>query len=100
MSTQPVMMHEQAPPAVVMMQKLIGFWQSKSISIAANLGIADVLKDGPKSAEEIAKATGAHASSVYRLMRALVSVGVFRSAPGGRFAQNELSEVLRSDVPG
>ena len=53
------------------------YWVSRSIYAAAKLGIADLLKDGAKSYEELAKATETHARSLYRLLRALASVGIF-----------------------
>jgi hypothetical protein len=47
------------------------------ISVVAQLGIADVLHDGPKSVDELAQATSTHAPSLYRLLRALASLGIF-----------------------
>jgi len=60
-----------------MLQMIQGFWMSRAIYVAAKLGIADLLKDGPKSPQELAQATGSHAPSLYRVLRALQSVGVF-----------------------
>jgi len=55
---------------------------SQSIYVTATLGIADLLADGPKSAEQLANATGVQAASLRRVMRALVGFGVFvRTAP-------------------
>jgi len=67
----------EIPPPVAMLQLIAGFWVSHAISIAAKLGIADLLKDQSKSSEELAAATGTHAPSLYRVLRALASVGVF-----------------------
>jgi hypothetical protein len=72
---------------------------SQAIHVAASLGIADHLKDGPRSVEELAAATGSRAPSLYRLLRALASVGIFVEADG-RFDLTPLAEYLRSDVPG
>jgi hypothetical protein len=47
------------------------FWVSRAIYVAADLGLADLLKDEPKSSEELAQATATHAPSLYRLMRSL-----------------------------
>jgi SAM-dependent methyltransferase len=79
---------------------LTGYWTSASIVAAAELGVADLLRDGPKTAAELAGPTGTHAPSLYRLLRALASVGIFVEDGQGRFAQTPLSEMLRSDVPG
>jgi hypothetical protein len=45
------------------------FQVSQAIYVAATLGIADLLEDGPKSADELAKTTGTHAPTLYRLLR-------------------------------
>ena len=73
---------------------------SQAIHVAATLGIADLLEDGPRSAEDLAKATGTHAPTLYRLLRALASVGVFAEETDGRFGLSPSAEYLRSDVPG
>jgi len=88
------------PPQFAMLQLITGFWISRAIYVVAKLGLADLVKDGPKTAEELARLTGAHAPSLYRVLRALASVGVFIDVGQGRFAQTSLSETLRSDVPG
>jgi Dimerisation domain len=62
-------------PSAAMLQIMTGFRVSRATYIAAKLGIADLLKDGPKSAEELAQFTDTHAPSLYRVMRALASVG-------------------------
>ena len=54
-----------------------GYWHTQAIYVAAKLGIADELKDGPKSAEVLATATGANPHALYRLLRALASIGIF-----------------------
>lgn len=79
---------------------ITGSWISQSIYVAAKLGIADRLGDGPRSAEELAQATGTHARSLYRLLRALASVGVFSETSAGQFTLTPLAETLRSDKPG
>ena len=88
------------PPPVAMLQMIAGFWVSRAIYIAAKLGIADLLKDGAKNSEALAQATGLHAPSLYRVLRALASVGVFAEDEQGRFALTPLAATLRTDVPG
>lgn len=73
---------------------------TQAIYVAAELGIADILKDGPRSATEIAKTAGASEDAVYRLLRALTSVGLFASLPERRFELTSLGYSLRADVPG
>lgn len=83
-----------------MLQIISGFWISRAVYVIAKLGIPDLLKSGPKTAEELASATGTHAPSLFRILRALVSVGVLSADEGGRFAQTPVSETLVTDAPG
>ena len=83
-----------------MLQIISGFWISRSVYVIGKLGIPDLLQSGPKTAEELAAATNTDAPSLFRILRALVSVGVLKSAEGGRFAQTPLSETLVTDAPG
>jgi hypothetical protein len=80
-------------------QLIYGFMTSQAIAVAAKLGIADLLQEEPMTAEELAKATKAHAPSLNRLLRMLTSVGIFAEDTNGRFQQTPLSELLRSDHP-
>jgi O-methyltransferase domain/Dimerisation domain len=89
-----------SPPQFAMLQMITGFWVSRAIYVAAKLGLADMVKDRPKTADELARLTGTHAPSLYRVLRALASVGVFADDGQGRFAQTPLSETLRGDTPG
>jgi len=87
-----------SPPALF--QMAAGYWVSQAVYVAAKLGIADLLAEGPKSSGCLAAATGADAASLFRLMRALASLGVFSHTGSGYFALSDLGEGLRSDVPG
>lgn len=99
MSASPEL-NKEVPPAAVMLQTITNFWMSRAIYVIAKLGIPDLLKDGAKTAEEIAATTNMHAPSLYRILRALVSVGVLSSEEGGRFGLTPLSETLVTDAPG
>jgi hypothetical protein len=68
--------------------------------VATKLGVPDRLADGPRSAEDLAAATGAHAPSLHRLLRALAAFGVFAEAADGRFALGPLGECRRAGAPG
>jgi hypothetical protein len=83
-----------------MLQIISGFWISRAVFVIGKLGIPDQLQSGPKTAAELASATNTHAPSLFRILRALVSVGVLSSADGERFAQTPLSETLVTDAPG
>jgi hypothetical protein len=76
-----------------------GYQVSHALSVAAGLGLSDLLADGPRTAAELATATGTHEPTLRRLLRALSTVGVYERQDDG-FALTELGAVLRSDVPG
>jgi hypothetical protein len=67
--------------------------------VAAKLGIADLLKDSPKSCDELATATGTNAPSLYRVLRALASLGVFAETQPNHFTLTPLAACLQSDTP-
>src|SRR5262249_5861400 len=67
--------------------------------VAAKLGIADLLKDGPKSCEEVAKSSQADPDSLRRILRLLASVGVFAETADARFRLTPMAECLQSDGP-
>lgn len=92
--------HQLPPPPVQMLNMITGFWRSCCIYNAAKLNIADLLADGPKSAEQVAKSTGSNAPALYRLLRALASIGIFEENEKGEFGNTPLSKTLMSDVPG
>ncbi len=87
-------------PAARLERLIVGFQVSQAIHVAAVLGIADLLADGPRTSDELAAQTDANPGSLYRLLRALASVGVFHEEGGRRFALTPVGESLRSDVPG
>jgi SAM-dependent methyltransferase len=77
-----------------------GSWITQAIWVAAELGIADLLKNGPCSVEELSSETGSDSDALYRLLRALASAGVFTEEPRRRFALSPLAELLQTDVSG
>src|SRR5262249_34579588 len=81
-------------------QMITGYWISQAIYAAAKFGIADHLQDGPKTVGELAAATSTNPDALYRLLRALASVGIFRESESRRFSLTPLAEPLRSDVAG
>jgi SAM-dependent methyltransferase len=83
-----------------LMHLLTTKWVPPVIGVLAELKIADLLADGPRSAKALAGELGAHPTALYRLLRAAVSVGVFTEDGDGRFALNPVADCLRSDVPG
>ena len=88
------------PPPIALLNLTIGHWTTQAIFVAANLGIADLLREGPKSSGDLAQSAGVDARSLYRLLRALASVGVFAQGTDGRFALTPMAECLQADAPG
>jgi hypothetical protein len=74
-------------------------WITQGIWVAAELGIADLLVNGPLTAEELAERTRTHGRALYRVLRALASVGFFAQDAQGRFSLTPHANLLRSDVP-
>jgi O-methyltransferase domain/Dimerisation domain len=87
------------PPMGAMMEMIIGAWRAQGIAVAAELKVADALANGPLTGAELARRVGADPDALGRLMRALVSDGIFTRRGDGRFALNALGETLRSDAP-
>ncbi|HZN00127.1 MAG TPA: methyltransferase [Pyrinomonadaceae bacterium] len=88
-----------APPEAFLTQIMLGSIASQALYVAAKLGIADQLVDGPKKIDELAKAVDADAPSLYRVLRALASIGVFEEEENQVFALTPSAEPLRSNVP-
>lgn len=82
-----------------LLQLCLGYIPAICLNVAARLLVAESLADGPKTAEDIAAARGVNADALYRVMRALVTVGIFQETAPGRFAQTPASDLLRADHP-
>lgn len=87
-------------PRDSLLQFINAFQLSQCLYVAAELGIADLLKEGTLHCDAMAKATGVDPDSLFRLLRALATAGIFNRLDGDRFELNELSEYLRRDAPG
>jgi hypothetical protein len=85
-------------PTVALRRLVNGYQVTQAIHVAVTLGIADLLRDGPRSSGDLADATQSHAPSLHRVLRALAAVGVLHEEDDGRFALTELGEGLRSDA--
>src|ERR1700722_8481989 len=86
------------PAPAAMMEMIIATWTSQAIAVAAELGVADALADGPLPIDELAAKVGADADALHRLLRALIGRGVFHRRPDGRYELNSLGSTLRSDA--
>jgi hypothetical protein len=77
-----------------------GFHRSAALSVAAELGISDLLAGAPRTLDELAETTATDPDTLRRLLRALTTIGVYDRAEDGTFTNTELGEGLRSDVEG
>lgn len=91
-------MHDDETPTVALRRLTNGYQVTQAIHVAATLGVADLLRDGPRESEALARETATHAPSLYRVLRALASVGVLHEDDDGRFALTAIGECLRSDA--
>lgn len=80
-------------------QMALGHVVARAMYALAELGIPDLLKDGPRTADEIAQATGMHPPALFRLLRDSAGLGFFVEAADRRFALTPLGAALRSDAP-
>jgi hypothetical protein len=76
------------------------YFSSRALYAAAALDVAGALAGGPRNIDELARATGAHAASLYRVLRVLASAGIFAEGDDRCISNTPLSELLRADVPG
>jgi hypothetical protein len=79
---------------------VLGFWQARALAVATELGLPDLLADGPLHVDELVSRTATNASALFRLLRALESIGIFVEISPGVFSNTETSDILRRGVPG
>lgn len=82
------------------MAMILAVAQGRSLVVAAELGIADALASGPLPLQHLAAHTQADPGNLFRLLRALETLGIFQQISPGVFANTPVSECLRRDVPG
>ena len=91
---------DYTPLHPVLFQMATGYWLSQAIYVAAKLGIADLLENGPRSAAELANATCSHSLSLFRVLRALSAVDIVMHLTDDSFSLARSGNALRSSVPG
>ena len=87
-------------PHEILIQMGTAQWVSRILYVAAQLGLADRLAAGAKSAEELAGPTKTHAPSLHRLMRALGMLGILVEDASHRFTLTPLGDALKTGAPG
>jgi DNA-binding transcriptional ArsR family regulator len=88
------------PANIALLEIAQGAWLTQAVYVAARLGIADELRDGPRSASDVASAVGADPGATYRLMRALAANGLLKLRRDGRFSLTRVGHALRRDYDG
>jgi hypothetical protein len=89
----------ELPAAAQLITLVVGKTSTQLIYVAAELGIADLLSAGRQHFHALAAATDTNPSALYRVLRALTTLGIFEEAPLGFFALTPLAEPLRTDAP-
>jgi hypothetical protein len=87
------------PGSIALLELIMGSMITQAIHVAAELGIADVLGDGPLTAEELARRVNTDPEATYRLLRMLASYSIFAEQKDGRFKLTPMADALRSDSP-
>jgi SAM-dependent methyltransferase len=100
MSTSAPALPPQAAAAQLLTQLATGHMVASALQVVLRLGIPDWLARGPRTAAELAHAAGVREDGLYRVLRALASVGVFAETSSRRFALTAAGEVLVSGAPG
>jgi hypothetical protein len=77
----------------------MGYSRSRILAAAARLGLADLLGDEPRSVDDLAVSSGAHADSLYRLLRGLASFGIVSETAPRYFVLTSRGKPLRKDAP-
>jgi O-methyltransferase domain len=85
--------------AAEVMGLLTAGWVAHAVTAAAVVGVADALAEQPLSIEELARRTGTRPEPLFRVLRALATVGLVRDTPGG-MTLTPTGAWLRADVPG
>lgn len=90
---------EERAAAAAVLRMIWGLHISRAVYAIAELGIADLLADGPMTAVQLAAATDTHEQSLYRVLRLLSSLGVLTEDGNHSFGLTVLGDRLRTDVP-
>lgn len=87
----------EVDPAQTLMTLTTGYWVSRCLHVAAELGVADALGEEPQTAEALAASLNVQAQPLGRVLRCLANHGVF-AMQGDRFAHNGASRLLATDA--
>src|SRR5436190_22925509 len=85
--------------STALFQMIVGKWISQAVGTAVAIGVPDQLGNSTRSCRDLARASGVSEDGLYRLMRALASVGVFAESANRRFKLAPMGQLLRRDHP-
>ena len=86
-------------PVDALLKLGLGYMTSSALHVVVELGVADRLAEGPRSADQLAAASGANADALYRVLRMLAVDGIFEEVAPRYFALTPLSQPLRTGSP-
>jgi len=89
-----------ADPAAELSRLADGYMVTQLLTVAAELGLADLLESGPRSTTELAEATGTHGGVLRRILRGLAAEGVLDELPDDRFATTAVGALLGTETAG
>lgn len=98
-SLMPTHVSAGVPPLHHLLSMMLGVAQTQLIRIAAEIGLADLVKGGPQSIDALAMATGTQAAALARVLRGLATLGVLAETAPSQFAGTALSALLQTDHP-
>jgi len=86
----------ERPPDEILWTLLRGSLTTRALALVSELGVADALASGPRPTDELARELGADPETLYRILRALASDGVFAEEEPRVFRNTQASEPLRA----
>jgi len=92
--------HKQDMGATSLREQILGFRNTQLIAVAAKLNLASLLRDSPKSVKQLSLMVGGNEGALYRLLRALSSIGIFEEIQDNLFRNTPTSELLMDETPG
>ena len=88
--------HEKEASEKVM-QLLTATWINQPLYVVTRLGIPDILSKEPKTVENLSEITKSHTPFLYRIMRALASIGFFYESENRVFSITPMGEMLQKN---
>jgi len=82
------------------MQLSTGYIASTCVYLAVKLRIPDLLEAAPRTSTELARELNVNEDALYRVLRTLVSLGLFEEKGSRTFANNLATSMLRTKTPG